>query len=155
MLGSNKIRALSAGLVIAAMAAAPVWAQQTKNIRLVLDWACPGQQGIFTLPASDGTFARYHLNVTVDRGVGSGDTVSKVASGAYDIGLADLYSMVRFMGENPGRPLIAVFMINAKSALAVEPMAKSGIAKTQDLNGTTIAAPAGDASRQLFPLFAS
>ena len=155
MLGSNKIRALSAGLVIAAMAAAPVEAQQTKNIRLVLDWAFQGQQGIFTLPASDGTFARYHLNVTVDRGVGSGDTVSKVASGAYDIGQADLYSMVRFMGENPGRPLIAVFMVNDKSALAVETMSKSNIVKPQDLNGKSIAAPAGDASRQLFPLFAT
>jgi NitT/TauT family transport system substrate-binding protein len=82
MLGSNKIRALSSGLVIAALTAAPVEAQQTKSIRLVLDWAFQGQQGIFTVPVSDGTFARYHLNVTVDRGVGSGDTVSKVASGA-------------------------------------------------------------------------
>ncbi len=155
MLGSSKIRALSSGLVIAALTAAPVEAQQTKSIRLVLDWAFQGQQGIFTVPVSDGTFARYHLNVTVDRGVGSGDTVSKVASGAYDIGQADLYSMVRFMGENPGRPLIAVFMVNDKSALAVETMAKSNIVKPQDLNGRSIAAPAGDASRQLFPLFAT
>ncbi len=149
----SRVWVLSASL--AAMIAAPAQAQQTKNIRFVLDWAFQGQQAVFTLPVSDGTFARYHLNVTVDRGVGSGDTVSKVASGAYDIGLADLYSMVRFMGENPGRPLIAVFMVNDKSALAVETMAKSGIAKPQDLNGKSIAAPAGDASRQLFPLFAT
>jgi NitT/TauT family transport system substrate-binding protein len=145
----------ASGLASLLMLAAPAQGQQTKNIRLVLDWAFQGQQAAFTLPVSDGTFARYHLNVTVDRGVGSGDTVSKVASGAYDIGQADLYSMVRFMGENPGRPLIAVFMVNDKSALAVEAMAKSGIAKPTDLNGKSIAAPAGDASRQLFPLFAT
>ncbi|HEY2186121.1 MAG TPA: ABC transporter substrate-binding protein [Xanthobacteraceae bacterium] len=155
MLGSNTIRALSGGFILAALAVVPVKAQQSKNIRLVLDWAFQGQQGIFTLPAGDGTFARYNLNVTVDRGVGSGDTVSKVASGAYDIGQADLYSMVRFMGENPGHPLIAVFMVNDKSALAVETMTKSNIVKPQDLKGKSIAAPAGDASRQLFPLFAS
>jgi NitT/TauT family transport system substrate-binding protein len=142
-------------LAAAIMLSAQAQAQQTKNVRFVLDWAFQGQQGVFTLPASDGTFARYHLNVTVDRGVGSGDTVSKVASGAYDVGQADLYSMVRFMGENPAHPLIAVFMVNDKSALAIETMAKSAVIKPQDLAGKSIAAPAGDASRQLFPLFAS
>jgi NitT/TauT family transport system substrate-binding protein len=146
---------LAGALALVSTLSGPAQAQQSKNIRFVLDWAFQGQQAAFTLPVSDGTFARYHLNVTVDRGVGSGDTVSKVASGAYDIGQADLYSMVRFMGENPGRPLIAVFMVNDKSALAVETMAKSGITKPQDLNGKSIAAPAGDASRQLFPLFAT
>jgi NitT/TauT family transport system substrate-binding protein len=154
-MGTSKVWALSASLAAVAMFAVPAQAQQSKNIRLVLDWAFQGQQAAFTLPVNDGTFARYHLNVTVDRGVGSGDTVSKVASGAYDVGQADLYSMVRFMGENPGRPLIAVFMVNDKSALAVETMTKSNIAKPQELNGKSIAAPAGDASRQLFPLFAA
>src|SRR5436190_4036979 len=151
----RNFRVLAGSLAVVLALAAPAQAQQTKNIRFVLDWAFQGQQAVFTLPVSDGTFARSHLNVTVDRGVGSGDTVSKVASGAYDIGVADLYSMVRFMGENPGRPLIAVFMVNDKSALAVETMAKGAIAKPQDLNGKSIAAPAGDASRQLFPLFAA
>ena len=152
----SKIWGLSSCLMFGVLVlAVPGEAQQTKTIRFVLDWAFQGQQGAFTLPASDGTFARSGLNVVIDRGVGSGDTVSKVASGTYDIGMADLYSMVRFMGENPGRPLIAVFMVNDKSALAVETMAKSSIVKPQDLNGKSIAAPAGDASRQLFPLFAS
>ena len=152
----SKVWGLSTCLIAGVlMLAVPAGAQQTKTIRLVLDWAFQGQQGAFTLPAGDGTLARYGLNVVIDRGVGSGDTVSKVASGTYDIGQADLYSMVRFMGENPGRPLIALFMVNDKSALAVETMAKSGIVKPQNLNGKSIAAPAGDASRQLFPLFAS
>jgi len=152
----SKVLGLSSYLILGVlMLVGPGEAQQTKTVRFVLDWAFQGQQGAFTLPASDGTFARYGLNVVIDRGVGSGDTVSKVASGTYDIGQADLYSMVRFMGENPGRPLIALFMVNDKSALAVETMAKSSILKPQDLNGKSIAAPAGDASRQLFPLFAS
>jgi NitT/TauT family transport system substrate-binding protein len=145
---------LAAGLVAGGLLVAQAHAQETKNVRFILDWAFQGQQSPFTIPVDDGTFARDHLNVTVDRGVGSGDTVAKVASGAYDIGQADLYSMVRFNGQNPGHQLIAVFMVNDKSALAVETMAKSSIKEPKDLNGKTLASPVGDASRQLFPLFA-
>lgn len=145
---------LAVGVIVTALMA-PAQAQQEKNVRFILDWAFQGQQSPFTLSVDDGTFARDHLNVKVDRGVGSGDTVAKVASGAYDIGQADLYSMVRFNGENPDHQLIAVFMVNDKSALAVETMTKNPIKTPKDLNGKTLASPVGDASRQLFPLFAT
>src|ERR1700726_1382806 len=103
----SKVWGLSSGFMFGVrMLAVPGEAQQTKTIRFVLDWAFQGQQGAFTLPGIDGTFARWGLNVVIDRGVGSGDTVSKVRSGPYDIRQADLSYMVRFMGENPGRPLI-------------------------------------------------
>ena len=124
-------------------------------VKFVLDWAFQGHQAPFTISVDDGTFAKLGLNVTVDRGVGSGDTVAKVASGSYDIGLADVYSMVRFNAQNPDRKLIGVMMVHDKSALAVAVMKKSGLAKPADLNGKRMAAPVGDASRQLFPLFAA
>jgi len=129
-------------------------AQDTK-IRFILDWAFQGQQAVFTLPLDDGTYKKLKLDVTVDRGAGSGDTVAKVASGAYDIGLADLYSLVRFNGQNPNNKLIAVMAVHDKSALAVETKKTSGIKVPADLNGKTVASPVGDASRQLFPLFAA
>lgn len=124
-------------------------------VKFVLDWAFQGHQAPFTIPVDDGTFAKLGLNVTVDRGVGSGDTVAKVASGSYDIGLADVYSMVRFNAQNPDRKLIGVMMVHDKSALSIGVMKKSGITKPSDLNGKRFAAPVGDASRQLFPLFAA
>ena len=131
----------------------PAHAEDAK-VRFILDWAYQGHQAPFTIPVDDGTFKKLGLAVSVDRGVGSGDTVAKVASGAYDIGLADLYSMVRFNGENPDHQLIAVMFVHDKSALAVETKANSGIKVPKDLEGKTMAAPLGDASRQLFPLFA-
>jgi NitT/TauT family transport system substrate-binding protein len=140
-------------MVASAVLVAPGYAQD-KKVRFILDWAFQGQQTPFTVPVDDGTFKKYKLDVTVDRGFGSGDTVTKVASGAYDIGLADLYSVVRFNGANPDHQLLAVMMVHDKSALAVETKADGSIKTPQDLNGKTIAAPVGDASRQLFPLFA-
>jgi NitT/TauT family transport system substrate-binding protein len=128
---------------------------QQKNVRFVLDWAFQGHQAPFTIPVDDGTFARYNLNVTVDRGAGSGDAVGKVGSGNYDLGLADVYTMMNFNAVNPDRKLIAVALVHDKSALSIATMKSSKILKPSDLNGKKIGAPTGDASRQVFPLFAS
>lgn len=143
-------------VALSAAALIPVAAHaQQKNVRFVLDWAFQGHQAPFTIPVDDGTFARYNLNVTVDRGAGSGDAVGKVGSGNYDLGLADVYTMMNFNAVNPDRKLIAVALVHDKSALSIATMKSSGIAKPADLNGKKIGAPTGDASRQVFPLFAS
>jgi len=143
-------------MALGAAAVIPVAAHaQQKNVRFVLDWAFQGHQAPFTIPVDDGTFARYNLNVTVDRGAGSGDAVGKVGSGNYDLGLADVYTMMNFNAVNPDRKLIAVALVHDKSALSIATMKSSGISKPADLNGKKIGAPTGDASRQVFPLFAS
>jgi len=150
----RQLSTLTVLVAVTAALVAPSAAQEAKKVRFILDWAFQGHQAPFYLPVDDGTFQKHKLDVTVDRGVGSGDTVAKVASGAYDIGLADLYSMVRFNGANPNHQLIGVMMVHDKSALSLATKAAGSIKEPKDLNGKTIAAPVGDASRQLFPLFA-
>ena len=122
--------------------------------KFILDWAFQGQQSTWTLAQDKGYFKAAGADITVDRGFGSGDTVAKVASGAWDIGMADLYVLLRFLGENPDQNLKAFFLVHDKSALSVATLKESGIRTPADLKGRTIAAPAGDASFQVFPLFA-
>lgn len=129
-------------------------AQAQPRAKFILDWAFQGQQSTWTLAQDKGYFKAAGADITVDRGYGSGDTIAKVASGAWDIGLADLYVLLRFLGENPDQKLQAFFLHYDRSALSVATLKESGIAKPADLKGKTIAAPQGDASFQVFPLFA-
>jgi len=130
-------------------------AQAAPAIRVVLDWKYEGEHAQFTVPATDGSYRKLGLNVTLDRGAGSGDTVAKVAAGAYDVGLADTYAMVRFNANNPGNKLISVAMVQDSSASGVVALRSKGIEKPADLAGKRIYAPAADAGRILFPIFAS
>src|SRR5262249_43984453 len=113
-----------------------------------------GEHAQFTVPAEDGTFKRYKLNVQIDRGAGSGDTVTKVGSGAYDVGYADIYAMVRFNAANPDRRLIAVALNQDTSAMGITTLASSTIHVPTDLQGKRVGSPQ-DAGKQLFPLFAA
>ena len=92
--------------------------------------------------SADGNRGRLGINVKLDRGNGSGDTVAKVAAGAYDMGLADTNTMVRFNANNPGNQLIAVAMVQDASASGVVGLRSKGIEKPADLAGKRIYAPA-------------
>jgi len=142
------------GMLLALSFSLPSAAHAAERVKFILDWAFQSQHAMFTIPVDDGTYEGMGLDVQVDRGAGSGDAVAKVASGAYEMGVADFYSMLRFNSQNPGNKLIAVMAVDDRSALAVTARADRGIKTPADLNGKTIASPAGDASRQLFPLFA-
>ena len=71
-------------------------------VKFCLDWAFQGPQAPFLLAAERGFFREEGLNVTVDRGFGSGDTPVKVASGAYEFGVADLSPAIRLRLTSPG-----------------------------------------------------
>ena len=77
---------------------------QTPNVKLTLDFAIQGQQSPFVLAAEGGYFARAGVNVQVDRGYGSADAITKVASGAYDMAFADIGALIQFNGKQAGPP---------------------------------------------------
>jgi NMT1/THI5 like len=75
---------------------------QTPNVKFTLDFAIQGQQSPFVLAAEGGYFARAGVNVQVDRGYGSADAITKVASGAYDMAFADIGALIQFNGKQAG-----------------------------------------------------
>lgn len=124
------------------------------NVKFSLDFRFQGPQAVFTGAAEKGMFAAEKLTVQVDAANGSGDAVNRVASGAYDIGFADISAMIRFNAQNPDKALIAVFVLYDSSPLSVLTLKSKGIARPADLVGRTIGAPDLDTGRQIFPVFA-
>ena len=124
-------------------------------IKFQLDWRFEGPAALFLHPAAKGYFKAAGLDVTIDSGNGSSGTVTRVASGTYDMGFADMAALMEFHANNPDAPNkpVAVMMVYNNTPAAVLALKKSGIAKPADLNGKKLGAPVFDAGRKAFPLF--
>ena len=147
------VRAGVAGLMLCALAS-PSCAQ-TPNVKLTVDFSIQGQQSPFVLAAEGGYFARAGVNVEVDRGYGSADAITKVASRAYDMAFADIGALIQFNGKQAGAQVISVFQVYEVAPMLVLSLKKSNITKPSDLVGKRIASPPGASSRVMFPLFAA
>ena len=152
-------RFFALGMVIACLSLSSVAAiaQATPvKIKFALDWRFEGPSSLFLLPLAKGYFAQEGLDVSIDAGAGSGITVSRIASGVYDMGFADLGAMMEFIANNPataaGR-MQAVYLVYEQAPLAVFSLKKSNINKPSDLEGKTLGAPVFDPTRKLFSLF--
>ena len=128
---------------------------QVTPIKFQLDWRFEGPSALFLTPAARGYFKDAKLDVTVDAGNGSGGTVTRVASGAYDIGFADLAALMEFHANNPDAPNkpVAIMMVYNDTPASVMALKKSGIKTPADLNGKKLGAPVFDAGRRAFPIF--
>jgi NitT/TauT family transport system substrate-binding protein len=147
------VRAAISGLMFCALASP--CAAQTPNVKLMLDFSIQGQQSPFVLAAEGGYFARAGVNVEVDRGYGSADAITKVASRAYNFAFADIGALIQFNGRQSGAPLISVFQVYEVAPMLIVSLKKSNITKPSDLAGKQIASPSGASSRVMFPLFAA
>ena len=136
-------------------ASLPAMAQETP-IKFQLDWRFEGPAALFLVPLAKGYFKDEKLAVTVDAGNGSGGTVTRVASGAYDMGFADMAALMEFQANNPTAPNkpIAVMMVYNNTPAAVLALKKSGIKTPADLAGKKMGAPVFDAGRKAWPIFA-
>jgi NitT/TauT family transport system substrate-binding protein len=129
---------------------------QTTPVKFQLDWRFEGPAALFLLPAAKGYFKDEKLDVSIDAGNGSGGAVTRVASGAYDIGFADLAALMEFHANNPDAPNkpVAVMVVYNNTPAAVLALKKSGIKTLADLNGKKLGAPVFDAGRRGYPILA-
>ncbi len=147
----RRLTGAGVGLVLACIAA-PAMAQT--KIKFTLDWVFQGPTSPFLVADQKGYYKAEGLEVTLDSGQGSAGALQRVATGAYDMGFADINSLVEFNVKNPTQAVKAVMMAYDFPPFGVYALKKSGIAKPTDINGKKLGAPAFDASYRLFPAFA-
>jgi NitT/TauT family transport system substrate-binding protein len=127
---------------------------QQRQAKMVLSWAFTGEESPFVLADEGGYFRNEGVAVQVDRGYGSGDTITKVASGAYEFGLADLSAVIAFNAKQGSTKVIGIYQFGDTAPLAILSLPETRITKPSDLVGKRIGAPPGDSSRIMFPAFA-
>ena len=147
---------LTTALTAAVLAATSAAQAQNTPVKFQLDWRFEGPAALFLTPAAKGYFKDAKLDVTVDAGNGSGGAVTRVASGAYDMGFADLAALMEFHANNPDAPNkpVAVMVVYNDTPASVMALKKSGIKTPADLSGKKLGAPVFDAGRRAFAIFA-
>ena len=152
----NKRFFLKATAALATVAAFGAAQAQNTPLKFQLDWRFEGPAAFFLVPGDNGYFKNAKLDVTVDAGNGSGGAVTRVASGTYDLGFADLAALMEFHANNPEAPNkpVAIMMVYNNTPASVMALKKTGIKTPGDLTGKKLGAPVFDAGRRAFPIFA-
>ena len=150
----NKWQKLLGGAAAMAMVLATLPASAQTPIKFTLDWVFQGPTSPFLVALEKGYYKAEGLDVTMDPGQGSAGAVQRVATGAYQIGFADVNATIEYNAKNPGKEVMCVFMAYDYAPFGVYALKKSGIKVPKDLEGKKLGAPVFDASFRLFPAFA-
>src|SRR5436190_4619400 len=140
--------------VTAVLLAIGVQANAQTNVRFLHEWRFEGHVAPFLVPLDKGYYTAEGLNVTVDPGTGSPDVINRVATRAYDMGLADINSLARYRDNPANTQLKAVMMVYDSAPFSLLTLKKNNINKPKDLEGRILGAPSGDATWVNFPILA-
>jgi NitT/TauT family transport system substrate-binding protein len=149
----NVVRTTLAGAALAgATLAGPACAQTP--VRFSLDFRFEGPSAPFLAGLDKGYYKAEGLDVTIDPAAGSLESITRVASGSYDMGFGDINAMIKFRDQHPGTPIAAVFMVYNRPPFAIVTRKSRGVTRPKDLEGKRLGAPAADAAFAQWKIFA-
>lgn len=138
-------------LCAASICAPSVHAQEAVSLRL--NWYLGGLHAPFYYGKDRGFYKQEGIDLTINEGRGSANTVQVVAAGSDTFGLADSSSVI--LTATKGAEVKSVMSILNSTGFAVVSLAASGIKSPKDLEGKRLAVSPGDPLRQLFEAVAA
>ena len=137
-------------VLVAAPLAATGSADAGDKVRFQTDWLPSGEHAMYYGGWQKGIFAEEGIDITITRGYGSGDTVTKLAGGAFDFGVADVAAVTTARArQNVPVKTIAVLYTQSPHSLFV--LKSSGITNFKGLEGKKIGITPGNSHKFYFP----
>ncbi len=130
-------------LVVFLLVGAAEPALAAEKLNAYMNWTLHGQHGPWFVAKAKGYFGQAGLDVNIQRGYGSGDTVKKVLTGVADVGFADPLPIIIAVAE--GQPIKAIM-----GGFMVEPCVLHSAAEhgnvrgTKDMEGKSMGGPPAD-----------
>jgi NitT/TauT family transport system substrate-binding protein len=148
-----KSAARAVGLLAAAIAlhsAASLPANAADKVRFQTDWLPSGEHAMYYGAWQKGIFAEEGIDITITRGYGSGDTVTKLAGGAFEFGVADVAAVLTARARQ-NIPVKSIAVLYNQSPHSLFVLKSSGITNFKGLEGKKISITPGNSHKFYFP----
>ena len=128
-------------------------AQAQDAVSLRLNWYLGGLHVPFYYGKEMGFFKQDGIDLTINEGRGSANTVQVVAAGSDTFGMADSSSLI--LTASKGADVKSVMSLLNSTGFSVVSLASAGIKTPKDLEGKSLAVSPGDPLGQLFRALAA
>ncbi len=147
----KKLLAVSAAAGLALLLGANVPAVAAEKIVFMIDWLPAGDKAVPYLGVQQGLFAAEGLEVTIQSGRGSSDVVTKLGTGAADLGTGGLAALLQARAQTPVavKALASIYTLQPDAIFTTE---GSGISTLKDVAGKTVATATFSSSNVSWPL---
>jgi NitT/TauT family transport system substrate-binding protein len=129
----------------------PAIVRAATPVKMTLAWLPLGTFSYAFVAKKMDYFEKRDLDVTIDRGFGSGRVCVPVDQGQYDFGVIDLSVMMNCAARS--LDLVAVAGVWPRSPVGIFSLKEYGLTEPKRLEGETIAFDVGSGDFQLWPAF--
>jgi NitT/TauT family transport system substrate-binding protein len=149
----RKLGKILFGLATALQLVISTQALAQDNVSLRLNWYLGGLHVPFYFGIDKGFYKQEGINLTINEGRGSANTVQVVGAGTDTFGLADSSSIINLISK--GGEIKSVMNILSSTGFSVVSAASAGIRTPKDIEGKTLAVSPGDPIRGLLEALAA
>jgi NitT/TauT family transport system substrate-binding protein len=121
-----------------------------EKVTFMIDWLPAGDKAVPYFAVQKGLFAAEGLDVTIQTARGSSDVVTKLGTGAADIGTGGLSALLQARAQT-SVPVKAVMSVYTRQPDAIFTTEGSGIASLKDIAGKKIATATFSSSNVAWP----